>query len=71
MKYSFVDLDGIDHMLFLEDLKKYNGKLEEYEKNVPKLYRWILQYLSNESLEAVKKDADWSSAETIADPEVL
>lgn len=31
----------------------------------------ILQHLNNEGLEAVKKDADWSSAEKCADLEVL
>ncbi len=51
-EYNFADPDGLDRAIYLEELKKYNRRLEEYEKNAPKLFGLILQYLSDESLEA-------------------
>jgi hypothetical protein len=38
---------------------------------MPKLYAFILKYLSNESLEAVKKDANWDAIEEGTNPEGL
>jgi hypothetical protein len=70
-EYNFADPDGLDRAIYLEELKKYNRRLEEYEKNAPKLFWLILQYLSDESLEAVKKDEGWDDIEAEADPEGL
>ncbi len=42
-EYNFVDPDGLDCAIYLEELKKYNRRLEEYEKNAPKLFGLILQ----------------------------
>jgi 5-methylcytosine-specific restriction endonuclease McrBC regulatory subunit McrC len=42
-------------MLYLKHLKKYNRKLEEYERDAPKLYGMIIQYFSDESLAAIKE----------------
>jgi len=70
-KYNFQDPDGIDKALYLEELKLYHRKMEECERNGPKLYGLILQYLSNESLDAIKRDPDWADTEAKADPEKL
>jgi hypothetical protein len=70
-EYNFADPDGLVCAIYLEELKKYNHRLEEYEKNAPRLFGLILQYLSNKSLEAVKKDEGWDDIEAEADPEGL
>ena len=69
--FVFADPDGIDRAIYLEDLKQYRRKLEEYQRDAPKLYGLILQYLSDESMEAVKKDPEWNDIEADADPEKL
>jgi hypothetical protein len=69
--YNFSDPDRLDRALYLEELKLYHRKIEDYDKNAPKLYGLILQYLSNESLEAVKKDEGWETIEADADLEGL
>jgi hypothetical protein len=38
---------------------------------MPKLYALILQYLSDESLDAVQKEAGWAVVEQDANPEAL
>jgi hypothetical protein len=70
-KYNFQDPDGIDKALYLEELKLYHRKMEEFERNGPRLYGLILQYLSNESLDVIKRDPDWADTEAKADPEKL
>jgi hypothetical protein len=40
-------------------------------KTHQKLNGMIIQYLSNKSLEAIKKDVDWNDAEANGDPEAL
>jgi len=69
--FVFTDPDGIDRAVYLEDLKQYRRKLEEYQRDAPKLYGLILQYLSDESMEAIKKDPEWTDIEADADPEKL
>jgi hypothetical protein len=61
----------LDRAVYLEELKLYHRKIEGYDKNAPKLYGLILQFLSDESLEAVKKDEGWETIEADADPEGL
>jgi hypothetical protein len=70
-EYKFLDSNGLDRAIYLEELKMYNHRLEEYEKNAPKLFGLILQYLSDESLEAVKKDEGWDDIKAEADPKGL
>jgi hypothetical protein len=38
-EYNFVDPDGLDRAIYLEELKKYNRRLEEYKKNAPRSMR--------------------------------
>jgi hypothetical protein len=48
------DPDGLNKMAYLEDMKEYRKEIKAMEKDRPKLYALILQYLSEESLEEVK-----------------
>jgi hypothetical protein len=65
------DPDGINRLDYLEDMKQYRKEVAELKRNGPKLYGTILKYLSDESLDAVQKEAGWSSVEVDADPEML
>jgi hypothetical protein len=56
---------------YLEDMKQYRKEVAELKRNGPKLYGMILKYLSDESLDAVQKEAGWSSVDVDADPETL
>jgi hypothetical protein len=65
------DPDGINRLDYLEDMKEYQTEVAELKRNGPKLYGLILKYLSDGSLDAVQKEAGWSSVEADADPEML
>jgi hypothetical protein len=55
----------------LEELKTYQKLLTEQKEKEPKLNATILKYLSEESLEAVKKTEKWTQIEDEVDPEHL
>jgi hypothetical protein len=52
-------------------MKEYRKEVKELEKDRPKLYALILQYLSDESLEEVKHSDDWDTIEQETDPAML
>jgi hypothetical protein len=58
-------------MEYLEDMKEYRNKVKELEKDRPKLYALILQYLSDESLKEVKRSDDWDTIKQETDPAML
>jgi hypothetical protein len=51
------DTDGLNKLDYLEDMKAYRHEIADFRKDKPKLYALILQHLSDESLEAVQKEA--------------
>ncbi len=55
----------------MEDLREYQRDLADIRRNKSKLYTMILKHFSGESLDAVQKESEWSTAEQSADPEVL
>jgi hypothetical protein len=65
------DTDGLNKLDYLEDMKQYRSEVSDYKRDKPKLYALILKYLSDESLEAVQKEAGWTTVEADADPEML
>jgi hypothetical protein len=65
------DVDGINRLDYLEDMKQYWKEVAELKRDGPKLYRLILKYLSDESLDAVQKEAGWSSVEADAGSKML
>lgn len=42
----------------MEDIKSYQKEMNEQKEGKPKLFALILKYLSDESIEAVKKGTD-------------
>jgi hypothetical protein len=58
-------------MAYLEDMKEYHKEVKAMEKDRPKLKLLILQYLSEESLEEVKREYGWDDVEEATDPEGL
>jgi hypothetical protein len=65
------DQDGLNKLDYLEDMKAYLKELADYRRDMPKLYALILQYLSDESLDAVQKEVGWAVVEQDANPEAL
>jgi len=63
--------DEYDKVAYLEELKLYRKLKSEQKEKKPKLYATILKYLSEESLEAVRKAKDWDEVEEDVDPERL
>jgi hypothetical protein len=63
--------DEYDKVAYLEELKLYRKLKSEQKEKKPKLYATILKYLSEESLEAVRKANDWDKVEEDVDPERL
>ena len=59
------DSDGLNKQDYLEDMKQYRRDVADYKCDKPKLYALILKYLSDESLEAVQKEAGWTAVETL------
>jgi len=66
------DLDddqyGINKARYIEDLKDYRKEINEYKRDRPKLYGLIIQYLSEESLDEVKRQDNWEAIDENADP---
>ena len=70
--YGLVDdQDGLNKLDYLEDMKAYRKELADYRRDMPKLYALILQCLSDESLDAIRKEAGWPVVEQDANPEAL
>ncbi len=65
------DPDGLNKMAYLEDMKEYRKEIKAMEKDRPKLYALILQYLSEESLEEIKREDGRDDVEEATDPEGL
>jgi hypothetical protein len=65
------DPNGLNKMAHLEDMEEYRKEIKAMEKDRPKLYALILQYLSEESLEEVKREEGWDDVEEATDPEGL
>jgi hypothetical protein len=63
--------DGLNKLDYLEDMKQYRREVSNYKHDKPKLYALIMKYLSDKSLEAVQKEAGWTTVEADADPETL
>jgi len=53
----------LNRLDYLEDMKAYQKELADYRRDMPKLYALILQYLSDESLDAIQKEAGWPVVE--------
>jgi hypothetical protein len=58
-------------MEYLEDMKEWRKEIKPMEKDHPKLYALILQYLSDKSLEEIKCSDDWDNIEQETDPAML
>jgi hypothetical protein len=51
------DPDGIKKATYLEAMKRHQKKLASMEDDCAKLFGMIMMYLSEESLDVVKKEA--------------
>lgn len=65
------DPDGLNKLDHLEDKKQYRREVADYKLDKPKQYALIMKCLSDKSLEAVQKEAGWTTTEMDADPETL
>ncbi len=65
------DNDSLNKIEYLEDMKAYHRELADFRRDKPKLYALLLQHLSDESLDAVQKEVQWTKIEENADPEGL
>ena len=62
---------GINKTKYIEDLKKYHKEMSKLNENRPKLYGLITQYLSEESLDEIKRQDKWETIDEAADPKGL
>jgi hypothetical protein len=62
---------GINKATYIEDLKEYRKEASKMKENGPKLYGLITQYLSEESLDEVKRQDKWEEIDEAADPDGL
>jgi hypothetical protein len=65
------DPDGLKKATYLEAMKHHQKKLANMEDDRAKLFAMIMMYLSEESLDAVKKEPTWTKIEDEADAEGL
>jgi hypothetical protein len=68
---SMNDPDGLKKATYLEAIKHYQKKLAGMEDDRAKLFAMIMLYLSEESLDAIKKEPTWTKIEDEADAEGL
>jgi hypothetical protein len=66
-----VDVDGMNKATYLEDMKVYHKKIRKMEDNRSKLFTLIMMYLSEESLDAIKRETNRDKIEDDADPKGL
>jgi hypothetical protein len=65
------DPDGLKKATYLEAMKHHQKKIASMEDDHAKLFAMIMMYLSEESLDAVKKEPTWTKIEDEADAEGL
>ena len=53
------DLQGINKAKYIEYLKEYRKEMSKLNENGPKLYGLINHYLSEESLDKIKRQDKW------------
>ena len=56
---------------YLEDCKEHHKELHKMRENGPKLYGLITKYLSDESNDEIKRQANYEAIEKAADPKGL
>jgi len=67
--YDFVnDPMGVKKAAYLEDMKEYRKEIMKMRNERPKLYALILQYLSDESLEEIKRSDKFEKIDEETDP---
>jgi hypothetical protein len=66
-----IDVDRMNKALYLKEMKVYHKKIREMEHDCSKLFTLIMMYLSEESLDAVKREPNWDKMEDSANPEGL
>jgi len=70
--YDFAnDPYGLDKALFLEAMKDYRKELHKMHSDRPKLYALIMQYLSEESLDEVKRSDKYEDIKKATEPREL
>ena len=62
---------GINKARFIEDLKDYRKQINKLKDDHPKLYGLITQFLSQESLDEVKRQDDYEKIDDAAYPQKL
>jgi hypothetical protein len=62
---------GIERATYLEDLKEYRKEVIKMQNERPKLYALILQYLSEESLDEIKRSDKFDKIDEETDPLAL
>ena len=60
---------GVKKEKYLEDCKEHRKELHKMRENGPKLYGLIMKYLSDESKDEIKRQANYETIEQAADPE--
>jgi hypothetical protein len=65
------DPDGLNQLAYLEDMKEWKKEKVTMHCDQLKLFALMLQYLSEESLEAIKWDEHWDMVDQTSDPEAL
>jgi len=69
LDYDLVnDPYGVNKTTYLEDMKEYRKEMIKMRNERPKLYALILQYLSEESLEEIKRSDTFEAIDEETDP---
>ena len=72
---DYYDLDfdphGMNKATYLEDVKEYRRQVNKMKSDRSKLYALILQYLSEESLDEVKRQENFEEVDKATDPKGL
>ena len=69
LDYDLVnDPYGVNKTTYLEDMKEYRKEMIKMRNERPKLYALILQYLSEESLEEIKRSDIFEAIDKETDP---
>jgi hypothetical protein len=66
-----ININGMNKATYLKDMKAYQRKIREMEDDCLKLFTLIMMYISEGSLDAVKREANWDKIEDEANPEGL
>jgi hypothetical protein len=60
---TIVDTDGFNEVVYLEDVIELRKEKSRFRRGIPQIFALPLQYLSDESIEAIQRQQDWNDVE--------